>query len=128
LTIEHAARSIEIKELKLKKNKNLIKKISYLLTFPLLYIIGRCTVFRPGPLSKHENDVIDICLSSSPECLRIEEKTSRASMSQLLANLLLIQHPEHISVEVRASKAHNKEIIESTLKNMRFKDFTVHLP
>ena len=46
-------------------------------------------------------------------------------MSQLLANLLLIRNPEKVHVEIKASKAHDTQDIESTLKNMKFKSFVV---
>jgi hypothetical protein len=57
----------------------------------------------------------------------IQEKNSRASMSQLLACLLIIQNPENKNIDIRASQAHNKEEIESTLRNMKFKSFTVSI-
>jgi len=103
--------------------------MSYFLTLSLLFILGKCTLFRPVKKQAEESDIIDIFITNLQETDQnhfvIKEKTPQASFSQFMAHLLLIQHPKNVFVEVFTSKNQNKNQIEETLKNMNFHFFQV---
>ena len=83
-------------------------------------------------LEKEYYESIKIFISDSQKqdsekCINIKEKTPSSCYSQFMANLLLLQNPDQKILTVYASKGQNKSQLESTLKNMNFQNYTVHL-
>jgi hypothetical protein len=106
-----------------------IQKISYLLTFPMLYVLGKLTIW---PLKTTRDPTISVCVFNQEigvvtdeACVTLQEKTQKACFASLLSYLLQIRNPAHVSLFITLSDAQQKPTLEATLKNMNFTHYTV---
>jgi hypothetical protein len=89
-----------------------LKKISYLLSVPLLYILARIMTSKP------ETPTMQICVKN--DCERFED--SGPGLASFLAKLLLLHPSSKITVNV---PRHREEEIHQTLHNLNFTSFEV---
>jgi len=94
--------------------------------------LAKCTIFRPTQKTK-TYDSMQIFISTTTDSqteeqsIVIQEKTPASCFSKFMANLLLLQNPEKKIITVYASKEQCKGQLETTLKNMNFTFYTVHV-
>jgi hypothetical protein len=87
------------------------KKMSYLLTVPLLYILGKI-LFKASDTSP-----LELCIEK--QCEAFED--SSEGYASLLAQLLLTSPSRMVSVRAHG----HRDDLEQTLKNMNFTSFHV---
>jgi hypothetical protein len=88
------------------------KKISYLLTVPLLYVLGRILFAYPEPSSS-----LEVCVGGTCEAYENNSK----GFALLLAQLLQLSPSTHVWIKAQD----RKEEIYETLCNMNFTSYHV---